>query len=102
MLYVLATWTGYRRRELASLTLRSFNLDNDPKTVTVRPSYSKRRQQDVIPLHPVVVEGFQAWLKAKEGLSPTEPLFVLRTPKRHFRKTAKMMKRPSSSPQEMD
>jgi len=85
MLYVLATWTGYRRRELASLTLRSFNLDNDPKTVTVRPSYSKRRQQDVIPLHPVVVEGFQAWLKTKEGLSPTEPQSLTCVGRYHLR-----------------
>lgn len=30
MLYILAAWTGYRRGELASLTLRSFNFDSDP------------------------------------------------------------------------
>jgi len=30
MLYVLAAWTGFRREELASLTLKSFNLDSEP------------------------------------------------------------------------
>ena len=30
MLYVLAAWTGYRRGELASLTLKSFNFESDP------------------------------------------------------------------------
>jgi len=41
MLYVLVAWTGYRRGELASLTLRSFDLEDDTPTVSVQASYTK-------------------------------------------------------------
>jgi integrase/recombinase XerD len=56
MLYIVAAWTGLRRRELSSLTLRSLDLDKEPPEVCVEAAYSKRRRQDRIPLHPVVVE----------------------------------------------
>ena len=92
MMYLLAAWTGFRRRELSSLTLRSLDLTSVSPTVRVEAAYSKRRRQDAIPLHPYVAEQLQDWL-AEKKLGPDEPLFVLITPKGHFRKTAKMMKR---------
>jgi len=46
MLYILAAWTGFRRRELGSLTLRSLRLDAQPPTATVAACYSKHRRED--------------------------------------------------------
>ena len=93
MLYTLAAWTGYRRGELASLTLRSFDFDARTPSVAVKAAYSKRRRKDRIPLHPVVVERLRAWLASRGDLTPDEPIFPLRSAGRHWRKTSKMMKR---------
>jgi integrase len=92
MLYILATWTGFRRGELAALTLRSFVLDSEPPTVRLPARHSKRRKAEVIPLHPTVVERLRAWLETRDKLDPDAALFELRTPKGHFRKTSKMMR----------
>ncbi|MCA9093136.1 MAG: site-specific integrase [Planctomycetaceae bacterium] len=92
MLYVLAAWTGYRRGELASLTLQSFNFESDPPTVSVKASYSKRRRMDCIPLHSVVLEMLQNWLETKGGITRESQLFPLQWKSGHFRKTSKMMK----------
>src|SRR5262249_33060058 len=54
MLYALAAWTGLRRKELASLTVRSLNLESNPPTVTVSATCAKNSKQDTIPLHPLV------------------------------------------------
>ena len=92
MLYILAAWTGYRREELASLTLRSFNFDSDPPTVSVKASYSKRRRNDVVPLHAAVVERLKSWLAEKGTLNSDKPLFDLRTKSGGLRRTSKMMR----------
>ena len=93
MLYTLATWTGYRRKELASLSLSSFDLKSDTPAVQVSASYSKRKRNDSIPLHPVVLERLEAWLAGKELSSKKSPLFNLRAPGGSLRATSKMMKR---------
>jgi hypothetical protein len=41
MMYVLSAWTGYRKKEIGSLTMRSLRLDDDPPTATVAAAYSK-------------------------------------------------------------
>jgi len=92
MLYILAAWTGFRRKELSSLTFRSFKFDGELPTVRVQASYSKRRRTDSIPLHPVVVNRLRAWLETKGDIDRDQPLFALRTAGGHFRKTAKMMR----------
>lgn len=51
MLYILAAWTGYRRKELASLTLN----DDPIPTVRVHAGASKRKKNEAIPLHDYVV-----------------------------------------------
>ncbi|MGO8748272.1 MAG: tyrosine-type recombinase/integrase [Thermoguttaceae bacterium] len=84
-------WTGFRRKELASLTRRSFDLDGTPPNVKVMARYSKNKRTDSIPLHPVVVEWFREWLESKPGLGFDEPLFPLRSPGGSWRKTHKMM-----------
>jgi len=92
MMYVLSCWTGYRRKELASLTSRSFDLDSDTPSVRVQAAYSKNGRTDETPLHSAVVERLRAWLSTKGNLDADAPLFPLRTPGGHWRKTHKMMK----------
>jgi integrase len=65
MLYVLAIWTGLRGSELASLTVSSFDLKAG--TVIVAAAYSKRRREDVLPLHPSVRQRLEPWLQSKCG-----------------------------------
>ncbi len=95
MLYVLAAWTGFRKGELGSLTLRSLQLDDYPAIATVAACYSKRRREDTQVLHSEVVRQLKEWLGTKERLSPNEPLFPIsgRVPGGVNRKTNKMMKR---------
>ena len=93
MLYVLACWTGYRKKELASLTLSSFDFDARPAaTVRLKPKDSKRRKRDSIPIHETVVERLRSWLEKKGKLSKTVPIFSLRSPGGGLRKTCKMMR----------
>ena len=91
MLYVLSSWTGYRRKELASLTLRSLDLAGDPPTVRVHAAYAKNGRTDETPLHLLVVERLRAWLAARGEMAPGAPLFNLRTAGGNWRKTSKMM-----------
>ncbi len=78
--------TGLRRRELGSLTPRSFDLDADPPTLTVEAANSKHRKKHVLPLHPELVELVREWTK---GLEPSDKLF----PKLDRRKTWLMVKK---------
>ncbi len=91
MLYILAAWTGFRRRELASLSEKSLDLSSEQPTITVEAAFSKHRKKDVVPLHSEVACRIRDWLSTKSR-KPDEPLFSLVTPKGYFRKTAKMMR----------
>jgi integrase len=92
MLYVMACWTGYRRKELAAVTQDSLDLESNPPTVTVPAAYTKNGRSDTMPLHPVVVDQLQAWLATKP-ISRGAPLFELKSPGGGFRKTHKMMRK---------
>ncbi len=63
MMYILSAWTGYRKGEIGSLTLRSFDLSSEPPTVTVQAVYSKRKRTDVQVLPPDVVARLTEWLE---------------------------------------
>lgn len=65
MLYTLAAYTGLRASELASLTPASFDLQS--KTVSVQAAYSKRRRNDVLPLHASLIPSLTTWLKTKKA-----------------------------------
>jgi len=73
MAYRLALGAGLRVKEVRSLTPESFNLDGDPPTVTVLANYSKRRRQDVQPIHPSLAKMLREWLK---GRPAGKPLFA--------------------------
>jgi site-specific recombinase XerD len=93
MMYVLAAWTGFRKGEIGSLTLRSFRLDDQPPTVTVAACYSKHKRQDTQVLHSEVVRRLREWIAGKPGLGPDTRLFPVsgRVPGGKERKTHKMM-----------
>lgn len=77
MLYLLAAWTGFRKGELGSLSLRSFNLKMSNPTVTIQAGYSKHRREDVQILHPDIVERFLAWLEIRRPANEDEILFPI-------------------------
>ncbi len=95
MMYTLASWTGFRKGEIGSLTGRSFQLDSDPPTATVEACYSKRRRRDTQVLHPELARQLKAWLATKTKLKANDPVFPISrsVPGGVERKTHKMMQR---------
>lgn len=65
MLYLTAAYTGLRASELASLTPEAFALAADPPTVTVAAACSKRRREDLVPLHPELATLLRPYLAGK-------------------------------------
>lgn len=74
MLYRLALGTGFRVRELRSLTPESFDLAGTHPTVTVRAGYSKNRDEAVQPIARELAEMLAPWLKTK---LPGVPVFTM-------------------------
>jgi integrase len=91
ILYLVAAWTGLRRKELAALTWANVDLDNDPPSIHLPAAFTKARRDDQpIPLHPMVAERLRVWKKGRRN-QPNEPVFHLTTPSGQLRKTSKMM-----------
>jgi integrase len=92
ILYILASWTGFRKGEIGSLTLRSLHLDGNPPTATIAASYSKHRRRDTQVLHPELVAQLKDWLATK-NMKQDMPLFPIsgRVPGGVERKTSKMI-----------
>ncbi len=65
VLYLLATMTGLRANELATLRLSAFNFKADPPTVTVEAENEKSGRGAELPLHSFVVNRVSAWLKTR-------------------------------------
>ena len=73
MLYTVALATGFRPgRELRPLTPEAFDLDADPPTITVTPSYTKNKQAAVQPIPVALAERLRLWLATKP---PGMPVF---------------------------
>lgn len=72
-LYVTAAYTGYRRKELASLTPAAFTFGDDPK-VAVVATRSKRKRAESIPLSPSTAATLEAWM---QGRAPGVPLWPI-------------------------
>ena len=92
VLYILGAYTGYRRNEIGSVTMRSFDFESDPPTLTVEAGHSKHRRRDVLPLRTDFAEQIQTWLSGKKGLTPDQPLFEV-TDKRTSEMMQKDLKR---------
>lgn len=79
ILYVLASYTGYRRNEIGSVTRRSFDFEADPPTLKVRSTISKRRKEEEIPLRRDVAEMIRRWIAgSKAHVGMDEPLFPVK------------------------
>lgn len=85
MLYLVASNSGLRCQELASLTPESFVLDGDEPSVTVEASYSKHRRQDVQPIRADLAELLREYLASK-------PAGERIWPHRWWTKAAKMIR----------
>lgn len=85
-IYILSYMTGLRRKEIASLTPRSFHLEDSIPILTIDAACSKHRKKDVLPLHPELVRMLKTWLK---GLLDDQLLF----PKLGNRRTWLMVKK---------
>ncbi len=92
MMYILAAWTGFRRRELSFLTARSFDLEAIPATVGIAAAHTKNRHEATQPLHPTVAQRLRDWLATLGEIDPDEPLFPLRTIGGSWRRTGTMMR----------
>ncbi len=78
MLYLVASYTGYRRNEIGSVTKQSFDFIADPPVLRIKPTISKRRKKDEIPLRRDVAELIRQWIDGeKQNVGPMEPLFPI-------------------------
>ena len=64
-LYLVATMTGLRANELATLRVSAFNFKVDPPTVTVEAENEKSGRGAELPLHPGVVSRLATWLRTR-------------------------------------
>ena len=76
MVYRLALGTGFRAKELRSLTPASFDLDGEPPTVRVQAACSKRRRTDTQPIRRDLAELLRDWLSGR----PVNELLFSRLP----------------------
>jgi integrase len=91
IIYMVAAWTGLRRKELAATMRMHLNLENDPPFVHLPGVDTKAKRDDQpIPLHPVVAVRLRDWINSR-NLKQIEPVFHLRTRGGKLRKTNKMM-----------
>ncbi len=73
LLYRLAASTGFRVRELASLTPASFDFEGETPTVTVAAAYAKNRREDTLPLRADLVPSLKPFVGVKPSGSPVWP-----------------------------
>jgi integrase len=74
MLYLTAIGSGFRAmKELKPLTPESFDLDDDPPTVTAKAAYTKNKKVAIQPLPGWLVDRLRPWLAAK---APEKPVFA--------------------------
>jgi len=95
-LYTLATMTGLRANELASLTALSFDFQANPPTVTVEAVNEKSGRGATLPLHPFAADKVATWLKSRPQASaaPTiKPLVESLWPGTWSKKAAEMFRR---------
>lgn len=69
-LYRLAVGTGFRAKEIRSLTPASLDLDADPPTVTVQAAYSKRKRRDIQPISKSLADLLRAYVKGRRKDAP--------------------------------
>jgi integrase len=71
-LFAVALGTGYRAKELRSLTPESFSLDADPPLIHCTSCYTKNRKAANQPIRPELASMLRLWLAGKP---PGKPVF---------------------------
>lgn len=74
ILYWCASETGYRARELRSLTASSFSLDTEPATVALQAGSSKNKRASRLSITPELAARMREILRGK---TPTAPAFYV-------------------------
>jgi integrase/recombinase XerC len=77
-LYTLASFTGYRRRELSSITPAAFTFGAEPCLNVVR-GYSKRKKAERIPIKRDVAAHFERYIAKRPKGEPLWPVAKLHT-----------------------
>jgi site-specific recombinase XerD len=72
MLFAIASMTGFRRRELMSLTPEGFRLDATPPMIVCESAYTKNYQLAEQPIPDTLASVLRPWLTTK---SPSRPVF---------------------------
>ena len=67
MLYRVASETGCRAAELASLSMSSLDLSASVPSINLAATNSKRRQTDVQPIRCELAVQLEEWLKVRHG-----------------------------------
>jgi integrase/recombinase XerD len=88
ILYIVGAYTGYRRNEIGSVTIQSFDFDSEPPTLTVAAGHSKHRRTDVLPLRRDFANRIRKWLSDKPDVQPDEPLLQISN-----KRTAEMIRK---------
>jgi integrase len=70
VVYLMASFTGLRSKELHSLNRRNLNLAGDPPTLSLAARSSKRRKLDILPLHPQLAAQLREWIGERDQLFP--------------------------------
>lgn len=84
--YLLAYYTGLRRKELSTLKPENFSLDAEQPILKVKAACSKHRKEDTLPIHPDLLALLREWLP---GYAPKKEIF----PKLEKKKTWLMVKK---------
>ncbi len=88
ILYIVASYTGYRRDEIGSVTCSSFDFISSPQTLTVAAGHSKRRRVDTIPLKRDFAQLIRRWIEGRSGLDDDTELFPI-----SGKRTAEMLRK---------
>jgi integrase len=70
MLYAIASMTGFRRKELKSLTPESFRLDATPPTIVCEAAYTKNGRLAEQPIPDSLVSVLRPWIATKTARLP--------------------------------
>ena len=60
--YLIAYYTGLRRKEISTLKPESFDLESEQPIFKVKAACSKHRKEDTLPIHPELLALLQEWL----------------------------------------
>lgn len=67
MVYLIAVWTGLRRKEIRQLRWSDINLDVLPAHIKLRAAATKSKRADILPVHPQLAAELRAFKLEGDG-----------------------------------